>query len=85
VKDNSDVAGLQTTGGSSTRRVGAAAGRDRRAQAARRRGFVLARTSLSEWARGGIDTVNSVLPPASRVRRRIRVPLGTAAGHTVRS
>ena len=67
VKDNYDVAGLQTTGGSAVL-LGWVPETDAtvitRIRAAG--GIILAKTTMSEWARGGLDNINSVLPGFAR-------------------
>jgi len=67
VKDNYDVAGLQTTGGSSTL-LGWVPEKDATVIARIRAagGIILAKTTMSEWARGGLDNINSVLPGFAR-------------------
>jgi hypothetical protein len=63
VKDNYDVAGLQTTGGSAAL-LGWVPKTDATVIARIRAagGIILAKTTMSEWARGGLDNINSVLP-----------------------
>src|SRR6266568_2498314 len=67
VKDNYDVAGLQTTGGS-TALLGWVPETDATVIARIRAagGIILAKTTMSEWARGGLDNINSVLPGFAR-------------------
>jgi Asp-tRNA(Asn)/Glu-tRNA(Gln) amidotransferase A subunit family amidase len=67
VKDNYDVAGLPTTGGSAALR-GWVPRRDATVVAKLRAAgaIVLAKTTMSEWARGGFDNINSVLPSFAR-------------------
>src|SRR5215468_989752 len=62
VKDNYDVAGLQTTGGSAAL-LGWLPEADATVIARIRGagGIILAKTTMSEWARGGLDNINSVL------------------------
>lgn len=64
VKDNYDVTGLQTTGGSAAL-LGWVPAADATVIAKIRAagGVILAKTTMSEWARGGLDNINSVLPP----------------------
>jgi Asp-tRNA(Asn)/Glu-tRNA(Gln) amidotransferase A subunit family amidase len=66
-KDNSDVAGLQTTGGSAAL-LGWVPETDATVIAKIRAtgGIILAKTTMSEWARGGTDNINSVLPGFAR-------------------
>ena len=66
-KDNYDVAGLQTTGGSAAL-IGWAPERDATVIAKLKAAgaIILAKTSMSEWARGGLDNINSVLPSFAR-------------------
>ena len=67
VNDNYDVAGLQTTGGSASL-LGWVPERNAtvvdKLQAAG--AIILAKTSMSEWARGGFGNINSVLPSFAR-------------------
>src|SRR5215470_10732207 len=83
VKDNYDVVGLQTTGGSAAllgwipeteatviARIKAAGG------------IVLAKTTMSEWARGGIDNINSVLPGFARNPYNTAHATGGSSGGT---
>jgi amidase len=67
VKDNYDVAGLQTTGGS-VALLGWVPTKDSTAVAKLRAAgaILLAKTTMSEWARGGLDNINSVLPGFAR-------------------
>ena len=67
VKDNFDVAGLQTTGGSSAL-IGWVPTTDATVVTRLRAAgaVLLAKTTMSEWARGGIDNINSVLPGFTR-------------------
>ena len=67
VKDNYDVAGLQTTGGSAAL-LGWVPEVDATVIARIRAagGIILAKTTMSEWARGGLDNINSVLPGFAR-------------------
>ena len=63
VKANYDVAGLQTTGGSGAL-LGWVPATDATVIARIRAagGIIPAKTTMSEWARGGVDNINSVLP-----------------------
>ena len=83
VKDNYDVAGLQTTGGSAAlsgwvpetdatviARIRAAGG------------IILAKTTMSEWARGGLDNINSVLPGFARNPYNTAYATGGSSGGT---
>jgi Asp-tRNA(Asn)/Glu-tRNA(Gln) amidotransferase A subunit family amidase len=83
VKDNYDVAGLQTTGGSAAL-LGWIPERDAsviaRIKAAG--GIVLAKTTMSEWARGGIDNINSVLPGFARNPYNTAYATGGSSGGT---
>jgi hypothetical protein len=67
VKDNYDVAGLQTTGGSAAL-LGCVPEADATVIAKVRAagGIILAKTTMSEWARGGPDNINSVLSGFAR-------------------
>src|SRR5262249_57269766 len=66
-KDNYDVAGVQTTGGSRAMlgwvpaKDAAIVGKLRAAGA-----VIIAKVTMSEWARGGVDNINSVLPGFAR-------------------
>lgn len=83
VKDNFDVAGLQTTGGSAALK-GWTPVRDstavRRLRAAG--AIILAKTSMSEWARGGYDNINSVLPGFARNPYNTAYATGGSSGGT---
>jgi len=67
VKDNYDVAGLQTTGGSAAL-LGWVPQRDATViRKLREAGaIILAKTSMSEWARGGFDNIGTALPSFAR-------------------
>ncbi len=86
VKDNYDVAGLQTTGGSAAL-LGWVPPRD--ATAVRRLreagAIVLAKTTMSEWARGGFDNINSVLPSFARNPYNTAHATGGSSGGTAAS
>ncbi len=83
VKDNYDVAGLQTTGGSAAL-IGWVPERDatviRKLKAAG--AIILAKTSMSEWARGGFDNINSVLPSFARNPYNTAHATGGSSGGT---
>ena len=70
VKDNYDVAGLQTTGGSAAL-LGWVPAKDATVVVKLRAAgaVILAKTTMSEWARGGFDNINSVLPGFAAARR----------------
>jgi Asp-tRNA(Asn)/Glu-tRNA(Gln) amidotransferase A subunit family amidase len=83
VKDNYDVAGLQTTAGSSallgwTPAKDATAVRKQRDAGA----VILAKTTMSEWARGGLDNINSVLPGFARNPYNTAYATGGSSGGT---
>jgi len=83
IKDNYDVAGLQTTGGSAAligwvpQRDAAAVEKLRAAGA-----IILAKTTMSEWARGGFDNINSVLPSFARNPYNTAHATGGSSGGT---
>ena len=83
VKDNYDVAGLQTTGGSAAL-LGWVPQTDAtviaRIKAAG--GILLAKTTMSEWARGGLDNINSVLPGFARNPYNTAYATGGSSGGT---
>jgi Asp-tRNA(Asn)/Glu-tRNA(Gln) amidotransferase A subunit family amidase len=83
VKDNYDVAGLQTTGGSASL-LGWVPERNAsvidKLQAAG--AIILAKTSMSEWARGGFDNINSVLPSFARNPYNTAHATGGSSGGT---
>ncbi len=83
VKDNYDVAGLQTTGGSAAL-LGWVPQRDstvaRKLKAAG--AIILAKASMSEWARGGVDNINSVLPSFARNPYNTAFATGGSSGGT---
>jgi len=83
VKDNYDVAGLQTTGGSAVL-LGWVPETDAtvitRIRAAG--GIILAKTTMSEWARGGLDNINSVLPGFARNPYNTAYATGGSSGGT---
>lgn len=83
VKDNYDIAGLQTTAGSAAL-VGWNPARDSTAVARLRRAgaVILAKTTMSEWARGGFDNINSVLPSFARNPYNTAHATGGSSGGT---
>jgi Asp-tRNA(Asn)/Glu-tRNA(Gln) amidotransferase A subunit family amidase len=83
VKDNYDVAGLETTAGSSAL-IGWAPAKDATVVAKLRAAgaIVLAKTTMSEWARGGLDNINSVLPGFARNPYNTAYATGGSSGGT---
>lgn len=83
VKDNYDVAGLQTTGGSAAL-LGWIPNKDSTAVAKLRAAgaIILAKTTMSEWARGGFDNINSVLPTFARNPYNTAHATGGSSGGT---
>lgn len=83
VKDNYDVAGLQTTGGSASL-LGWVPNQDATViQKIKAAGaIILAKTSMSEWARGGFDNINSVLPSFARNPYNTAHATGGSSGGT---
>jgi Asp-tRNA(Asn)/Glu-tRNA(Gln) amidotransferase A subunit family amidase len=83
VKDNYDVAGLQTTGGSSAL-LGWVPTKDSTVVAKLRAAgaIILAKTTMSEWARGGFDNINSVLPGFARNPYNTAHATGGSSGGT---
>jgi amidase len=83
VKDNYDVAGLQTTGGSSAL-IGWVPAKDAAVVAKLRAAgaVILAKTTMSEWARGGFDNINSVLPGFARNPYNTAHATGGSSGGT---
>lgn len=83
VKDNYDVAGMQTTGGSAAL-LGWVPQKDSTAVAKLRAAgaIILAKTTMSEWARGGIDNINSVLPGFARNPYNTAHATGGSSGGT---
>ncbi len=83
VKDNYDVAGLQTTGGSAAL-LGWVPETDATVIARIRAagGIILAKTTMSEWARGGLDNINSVLPGFARNPYNTAYATGGSSGGT---
>jgi Asp-tRNA(Asn)/Glu-tRNA(Gln) amidotransferase A subunit family amidase len=83
VKDNYDVAGLQTTAGSSALLGWVPAKDSTVARKLRAAGaIVLAKTTMSEWARGGLDNINSVLPGFARNPYNTAYATGGSSGGT---
>ena len=83
VKDNYDVAGLPTTGGSAALNgwmptTDATIVRKLRAAGA----IVIAKVTMSEWARGGLDNINSVLPGFARNPYNTAYATGGSSGGT---
>jgi amidase len=83
VKDNYDAAGLQTTGGSAAL-IGWVPSKDSTAVAKLRAAgaVILAKTTMSEWARGGLDNINSVLPGFTRNPYNLPYATGGSSGGT---
>ncbi|HEX4194576.1 MAG TPA: amidase family protein [Stellaceae bacterium] len=83
VKDNYDAAGLQTTGGSGAL-VGWVPAKDSTAVRKLRAAgaIILAKTTMSEWARGGLDNINSVLPGFARNPYNTAHATGGSSGGT---
>ncbi len=83
MKDNYDVAGLQSTGGSAAL-IGWVPERDATVvQKLRAAGaIILAKTTMSEWARGGFDNINSVLPTFARNPYNTAHATGGSSGGT---
>ena len=83
VKDNVDVEGLPTTGGSRTL-IGWMPPRDATIVARLRAAgaIILAKTTMSEFARGGIDNINSVLPGFARNPYNTAHATGGSSGGT---
>ena len=83
VKDNYDVARLQTTGGSAAL-LGWVPETDATVIARIRAagGIILAKTTMSEWARGGLDNINSVLPGFARNPYNTAYATGGSSGGT---
>jgi amidase len=83
IKDNYDVAGLQTTGGSAAL-VGWIPQKDATVVAKLRAAgaIILAKTTMSEWARGGYDNINSVLPSFARNPYNTAYATGGSSGGT---
>ncbi len=83
VKDNYDVAGLQTTAGSSAL-AGWIPDKDATVVAKLRAAgaIILAKTTMSEWARGGFDNINSILPSFARNPYNTAHATGGSSGGT---
>lgn len=83
IKDNYDVAGLQTTGGSAAL-LGWTPAKDSAAVAKLRAAgaIIVAKTTMSEWARGGYDNINSVLPGFARNPYNTAYATGGSSGGT---
>lgn len=83
VKDNYDVAGLQTTAGSAAL-IGWVPATDSSAVKKLRAAgaIILAKTTMSEWARGGLDNINSVLPGFARNPYNTAYATGGSSGGT---
>ncbi|HEX3973463.1 MAG TPA: amidase family protein [Stellaceae bacterium] len=83
VKDNYDAAGLQTTGGSGAL-IGWVPAKDSTAVRKLRAAgaIILAKTTMSEWARGGLDNINSVLPGFARNPYNTAHATGGSSGGT---
>ena len=77
------MAGLQTTGGSAAL-LGWAPETDATVIARIRAagGIILAKTTMSEWARGGLDNINSVLPGFARNPYNTAYATGGSSGGT---
>ena len=83
VKDNYDVAGLQTTAGSSALLGWVPTQDSTVVKKLRDAGAViLAKTTMSEWARGGLDNINSVLPGFARNPYNTAYATGGSSGGT---
>jgi hypothetical protein len=82
-KDNYDVAGLQTTGGSAAL-LGWVPATDATVIAKIRAtgGSILDKTTMSEWARGGTDNINSVPPGFARNPYNPAYATGGSSGGT---
>ena len=83
MKDNVDVEGLPTTGGSRTL-IGWIPPRDATIIARLRAAgaIILAKTTMSEFARGGVDNINSVLPGFARNPYNTAYSTGGSSGGT---
>src|SRR5271166_809067 len=83
VKDNYDVAGLQTTVGSAAL-LGWVPEVDATviAKISAAGGIILAKTTMSEWAGGGLDNINSVLPGFARNPYNTAYATGGSSGGT---
>jgi amidase len=83
VKDNYDVGRLQTTGGSAAL-IGWVPHKDSTVVRKLREAgaIILAKTTMSEWARGGLDNINSVLPGFARNPYNTAYATGGSSGGT---
>ena len=83
VKDNVDVEGLPTTGGSRAL-IGWMPPRDATIISKLRSAgaVILAKTTMSEFARGGVDNINSVLPGFARNPYNTAYSTGGSSGGT---
>ena len=82
-KDNYDVAGVQTTGGSRAM-LGWVPSKDATVIAKLRAAgaIVIAKVTMSEWARGGVDNINSALPGFARNPYNTAYATGGSSGGT---
>ena len=82
-KDNYDVAGVQTTGGSRAM-FGWVPQKDATIIAKLRAAgaIVIAKVTMSEWARGGVDNINSALPGFARNPYNTAYATGGSSGGT---
>ena len=82
-KDNYDVAGVQTTGGSRAM-LGWIPSKDATVIAKLRAAgaIVIAKVTMSEWARGGVDNINSALPGFARNPYNTAYATGGSSGGT---
>ena len=82
-KDNYDVAGVQTTGGSRAMLGWVPSGDATIIGKLRAAGaIVIAKVTMSEWARGGVDNINSVLPGFARNPYNAAYATGGSSGGT---
>ena len=83
VKDNIDVAGMETTGGTATL-IGWMPPKDATiiAKLKAAGAIILAKTTMSELARGGVDSINSVLPGFARNPYNTAHATGGSSGGT---
>src|SRR5207253_1049316 len=82
-KDNYDIAGLPTTAGSAAL-LGWIPSKDSTAVAKLHAAsaILLAKTTMTEWARGGADNINSVLPGFARNPYNLPFATGGSSGGT---
>jgi amidase len=82
-KDNFDIAGLQTTGGSAAM-IGWIPSKDATVIAKLRNAgaLFLAKVTMSEWARGGVDNINTALPGFARNPYNTAYATGGSSGGT---